>query len=110
MHNLNLATGCLPGHLQKLEKSGVTVNAMAPGLVPGSNLFSKMSMETQNMLKQRGGTDIEQGADTAVWLAADTEVGNLNGKFFEQRKEIACEYRNVEDEEKLLGICESMVR
>lgn len=94
---------------RRLEKSGVTANAMAPGLVPTSNLFSKMSSETQNMLKQRGGADPAQGADTAVWLASNTEVEHINGKFFEQRKEIACEFRNNENEEKLWDICEGMI-
>ncbi len=94
---------------RRLEKSGVTANAMAPGLVPTSNLFSKMSPETQNMLKQRGGTNPAQGADTAVWLSSNPEVEYINGKFFEQRREIGCEFRNIEHEEKLWDICEGMI-
>jgi hypothetical protein len=36
----------------------------------------------------------------------DVEGGS--GKFVEQRKEIACEFREVEDEEKLWKICDTL--
>ena len=94
---------------RRLEKNGISVNAMAPGLVPNSNLFAKMSPETKNMLTKRGGVDFTQAADTAVWLASDTEAEHINGRFFEQRNEIACEFRNIKDEEKLWDICEGMI-
>lgn len=93
---------------RRLGKSNVTVNAMAPGLVPGTNLFSRMSVETRRALHQRGGSSVAQGADTAVWLASNLEIEGVSGKFFEQRKEIACDFRNTEDEEKLWNICERM--
>jgi hypothetical protein len=32
----------------------------------------------------------------------------INGKFFEQRKEIACSFRIVKNEEMLWNICEKM--
>ena len=90
---------------RRLEKSGVTVNAMAPGLVPESNLFSRMSIETRRALSQRGTASVAQGADTAIWLASNPEIENMSGKLFEQRNEISCCYRNIEDEEKLWKIC-----
>jgi NAD(P)-dependent dehydrogenase (short-subunit alcohol dehydrogenase family) len=93
---------------RRLKNTGVAVNAMAPGLVPGSNLFSKMSADTRHALHQRGGVTVAQGADTAVWLAGNPEIEGVSGKFFEQRKEIACDFRNVEHEEKLWNICEKM--
>ena len=95
---------------RRLQGSGVTANAMAPGLVPGTNLFAKMSKETRSALEQRGGYSIAQGADTAVWLASSPEVEGVTGKFFTQRQEVACEFRNVEAEEKLWDICDSLVR
>lgn len=95
---------------RQLEKNDVAVNAMAPGLVPESNLFSRMSVETQRALRLRGGTTVAQGADTAVWLASNPGIEGVSGKFFEQRKEIACNFRNAEDEEKLWNICEKMAR
>jgi NAD(P)-dependent dehydrogenase (short-subunit alcohol dehydrogenase family) len=93
---------------RRLEKSGVTVNAMAPGLVPESNLFRRMSVETHRTLRQRGGVSVAQGADTAVWLASDPKIEGVNGRLFEQRKEIACHFRNIEDEEKFWDICRKM--
>ena len=93
---------------RRLKKSGVTVNAMAPGLVPESNLFSKMSIETRRALQQRGTADVIQGADTAVWLASDPEIGMVSGELFEQRKIISCNFKNIENEEKLWNICRKM--
>jgi NAD(P)-dependent dehydrogenase (short-subunit alcohol dehydrogenase family) len=95
---------------RRLENSGVTANAMAPGLIPETCLFRGMSPETRLELKKRGGRSIAQGADTAVWLACSSEVEGISGKFFEQRQEIVYEFRDVEAEEKLWCICASMVK
>lgn len=94
---------------RRLEGSGVTANAMAPGLVPGTNLFSRMSAETREDLQRRGNTSIEQGADTAVWLASSPDVEGVSGKFFEKRKESPCPFRDSKAEEKLWDICERLV-
>jgi len=94
---------------RRLENSGVTANAMAPGLIPKTGLFRGMSTETRFELNKRGGRSITQGADTVVWLASSPEVDGMSGKFFEQRKEIVCEFRNVETEEKLWSICERLI-
>lgn len=90
---------------RQLENTGVTVNAMAPGLVPGTGLFRGMPEKTKSDISKRGGHSIALGADTAVWLASSSDVDGLSGKFFEQRKERACEFRNMESEEKLWSIC-----
>lgn len=95
---------------RRLENSGVTVNALAPGLVPETGLFRGMPTETRFELNKRGGCGIAQGADTVVWLASSSEVEGMSSKFFEQRKEIICEFRNVEDEEKLWSLCEQLIR
>ena len=94
---------------RRLEKSGVAVNAMAPGLVPETGLYRDTPEPMRLMLKQRGGRSAAEGADTAVWLASSREVEGVSGKFFEQRREILCEFRNTEVEEKLWGICERLV-
>jgi NAD(P)-dependent dehydrogenase (short-subunit alcohol dehydrogenase family) len=94
---------------RRLEKSGVTVNAMAPGLVPQTGLYRDTPEPMRLMLKQRGGRSAAEGADTAVWLASSRAVEGVSGKFFEQRREILCEFRNTETEEKLWGICERLV-
>ena len=56
-----------------------------------------------------GGRTSAQGADTAVWLASSPEVEGLSGKFFVEREERACEFRNKDAEEKLWGICKGWV-
>lgn len=93
---------------RRIENSGITVNAMAPGLVPETGLFRNMPTETRSELHKRGGRSIAEGADTAVWLASSPEVDGVSGKFFEQRKEIKCEFRNEDAEEKLWSICEGL--
>ncbi len=93
---------------RRLENSGVTANAMAPGLTPDTGLFRRMPIESRLELNKRGGCSIADGADTAVWLASSSEVDGISGKFFEKRKEIVCEFRNVEAEEKLWSICEEL--
>jgi NAD(P)-dependent dehydrogenase (short-subunit alcohol dehydrogenase family) len=94
---------------RRLEKSSVAVNTMAPGLVPETGLYRDTPEPMRLMLKQRGGRSAAEGADTAVWLASSREVEGVSGKFFEQRREILCAFRNTEVEEKLWGICERLV-
>ncbi len=94
---------------RRLQKSGVTANAMAPGLVM-TNLYRDLPPEARLALEKMGARTVPEGADTAVWLASSPEVEGVSGRFFEQRKEIPCEFRNEEVEERLWGICQSLVR
>lgn len=94
---------------RRLEGTGVTANAMAPGLMPDTGLYRDSPPETVRMLKQRGGRTVAEGADTAVWLASSPDVEGVSGKFFELREECECEFRNKQAEEKLWSICEKMV-
>lgn len=94
---------------RRLEKSGVTANAVAPGLVPDTGLFRGMSSQTRVDLKRRGGGSIAQGADSVVWLASSPAVEGVSGKFYEQRQERPCELREMEVEEQLWDICETLV-
>jgi NAD(P)-dependent dehydrogenase (short-subunit alcohol dehydrogenase family) len=96
---------------RRLEGSGVTANAMAPGLVAGTGLYRDASPAVKALMHVLGlffGRTVAQGADTAIWLASSPEVEGMNGKFFDQRKEIPCKFRNAEAEEKLWGICEGL--
>ena len=94
---------------RRLEKSGVTANAMAPGLVTETGLYRHAPPELLARLRQRSERTSAQGADTAVWLASSDKMEGVTGKFFGDRKEIPCEFRSMESEEKLWSICERLV-
>jgi NAD(P)-dependent dehydrogenase (short-subunit alcohol dehydrogenase family) len=98
---------------RRLEGSGVTANAMAPGLVVKTGLYRDTSSRIRLILRFVSlffGRSVAQGADTAIWLARSSEVEGVNGKFFDQRQEISCSFRNAEAEEKLWTICEGLTR
>jgi len=95
---------------RRVEGSSVTVNAMTPGLITETGLYRNAAPELVGRLSQySGGRTSAQGADTAVWLASDSDVEGLSDKFFEDRKELPCEFRNIKSEEKLWSICEGLV-
>jgi NAD(P)-dependent dehydrogenase (short-subunit alcohol dehydrogenase family) len=90
--------------------SGVSANAMTPGLVVDTGLYRHTPPEVMARLRQRGGRTVEQGADTVVWLATSAEVEGMSGKLFDQRREIVCEFRGEAAEERLWTYCEGLVR
>jgi len=95
---------------RRLRGSGVTANAMTPGLITETGLYRNAPPELMVRLRQySGGRTIAQGADTAVWLASSPELEGVSNKFFEDRAELECEFRNKKDEEKLWSICEGMI-
>lgn len=89
---------------RRLEGSGVTANAMAPGFVPATGLARGLSPEMQRAYAGRSGRSLHEGADTAVWLAASRGVEGVNGRFFFDRRERPCEFRNQAVEERLWTI------
>lgn len=94
---------------RRLEGSGVTANAMAPGLIADTGLYRHTPREVMAQLRQRGGGRTpSDGADTAIWLASSPEVEGVSGKFFENRKDIPCSFRNRDAEERLWSILESL--
>ncbi len=95
---------------RRLKGSGVTANAMTPGLITETGLYRHAEPELVTRLSRyAGGRTSVQGADTAVWLASAPEVEGVSGKFFEERAELPCEFRNKRAEEKLWRICEGLV-
>lgn len=70
---------------QRLEGTGVTVNAIHPGLVAKTKLLDETGGFFRWMTNTVGGTP-EKGADTAVWLATAPEAANVNGKLLAKRK------------------------
>lgn len=95
---------------RRLAGQGVTVNAMAPGFVPQTGLTRNLSPELREAYRHRTGRSVEQGADTAVWLAASSAVQDVTGRFYYDRKELPCEFRDRDTEERLWALCESFSR
>ena len=91
---------------RRLETQGVTVNAMAPGFVPQTRLSRNLSPGVRDAHSRRAGRRVAQGADTAVWLAVSPEVEGVTGRFFYDRAELPCEFRDTDREEKLWAICQ----
>lgn len=94
---------------RRLQPLGITVNAMTPGFVPGTELSRDLEPEARRSYKERTGRSMAEGADTAVWLAASAEVAGITSRFFTDRREVPCEFRNHETEDRLWGICEDFV-
>jgi retinol dehydrogenase-14 len=97
--------------VRRLDGSGVTANAMAPGLIVDTGLYRNAPAPVMSQLRQRGGGRTPaDGADTAIWLASSPELDGVTGKFFENRKEIPCSFRDPDREERLWSICEGLAR
>ena len=96
---------------RRLNDSGVTANAVAPGLAIKTGLYRDAPSSSMAIMRIVGlffGRSIEQGADTAVWLASSPDMVGVTNCFFDSRKEIPCKFRNVEAEEKLWSLCEGL--
>ncbi|MCC6611965.1 MAG: SDR family oxidoreductase [Anaerolineae bacterium] len=65
---------------RRVEGTGVTVNALHPGVV-STNFFKSAG------LGMRGTLTPEEGADTQIWLAQSDEVEGVSGKYFVRRRE-----------------------
>lgn len=92
----------------QLQGSGVTVNAGNPGLIK-----SELSRETSGVfgavfsLLQRimAKTPVD-GADTFIWMAAAKELEGVSNKFFTDRKETTCQFRDPAMIKQLVAMCE----
>jgi NAD(P)-dependent dehydrogenase (short-subunit alcohol dehydrogenase family) len=94
---------------EKLRDQGVTVNVIHPGGVStgiGRNqkglwgLLVRLAFLTQKSVKD--------GADTATWLASASELDGVSGKFWADRKERVCEFRDMASCHKLWALCASL--
>ena len=99
-------------HARRLEGSGVTANASAPGMVLSTNIYADVPAVQKAVLKVVnrfvGQQTPAQGADTTAWLASSPEVAGITGGLFEERQRIPCEFADPVAEEQLWGICESL--
>ena len=91
---------------RRLAGSGVTATAYAPGFVAGTELSRGLLPPVRDAYRRRTGRTVEEGADTAVWLASSDAVEGISGEFFMDRRAIPCELRNEATEEALWRECE----
>ena len=95
---------------RRMQGTNLTANAMTPGLVAETGLYRNAPPELVTRLMQfSGGRTSTQGADTIVWLASAPELEGVSNKFFMDREEHVCQFRNEESEEKLWSICKELV-
>ena len=72
---------------QRLDGSGVVVNAVHPGLVAKTRLLQD-TRGPFKLLTDTFGSTPEKGADTVLWLATAPEAATVTGKMFTKRTEI----------------------
>ncbi len=94
---------------RRLKGTEVTINAMTPGLITETKLDRHAEPElVQRLTQYSGGRTSVEGADTITWLASDPKLAKVTNKFFADREEVECKFRNKQDEEKLWKICEQL--
>jgi NAD(P)-dependent dehydrogenase (short-subunit alcohol dehydrogenase family) len=93
---------------RRLADSGVTVNAIAPGLVTETRLYRDLPHGIRRQLEQQASRSTSEGADTAVWLAHAPELEGVSGRFYEQRNEQPCQFRDPDLTEMLWGRCQQI--
>ncbi len=95
---------------RRLAGTGVTANVMNPNntrtgaFKKGGGLLAKL-VHLGNLFVSESA---ETGADTAVWLAASKDVDGVTGKYWEKRREVACQFRDPAREDALWALCERM--
>lgn len=80
---------------RRLAGTGVTVNAVHPGVVATELLFGGWG---PLRLLRRFLRTPEQGADTSVWLASSPELEGVTGRYFRDRREIVPSRAALDDE------------
>ena len=63
---------------RRLEGTGVTVNALHPGVISTKLLHVSFS----------GGGPVQEGAQTPVYLATASEISTTNGAYFSERRQV----------------------
>jgi len=71
----------------RLAGSGVTANAVHPGLVANTNLLTQTGGMFQWLTNRLGKTP-DVGADTVVWLATSSEAAGETGGLWHKRKRL----------------------
>lgn len=94
---------------KRLAGTGVTVNAMHPGmvstdLVRGGSLKSVVAKPVFALF----GRSPKRGADTASWLATSRELEKTSGRYFVDRREKRDRFDDEAQIEALWSLCERM--
>jgi retinol dehydrogenase 14 len=77
---------------RRFEGSGVTVNALHPGVVNsgfGDNAKTPFMRVAYWLIKRFGAISPSEGAKTSVHLASSPDVAGVTGKYFEKRQIVA---------------------
>lgn len=74
---------------RRLEGTGVTANALHPGLV-ATNIGQNNGMLAKGFIlwARVKGVSVEEGARTVVYLASSAEASGISGKYFTKEREI----------------------
>lgn len=72
---------------RRLKGTGITVNALEPGVVATGMLADYMGVPSQGGDVSTFGATPEEGAETSIYLASSSEVEGLTGKYFARRRE-----------------------
>jgi len=84
---------------KRLQGTGVTVNAMHPGLVAtGWATRSAGVLGVGVRLAHPFMINAEKGADTLVYLASSPEVADVSGKYFYKRKAVSSSRQSTDGE------------
>jgi NAD(P)-dependent dehydrogenase (short-subunit alcohol dehydrogenase family) len=96
---------------RRLAGSSVTANAYSPGLV-WTGLYRDLTGLRRLQLRVISmlfGHSAQEGAEGLTNLALAPEHAGTRDKFFEVRKDVPCQFRNPELEERLWAICDDLV-
>ncbi len=95
---------------RRLRGSGITANAMHPGLV-ATEIFGKrgsLGGLGASITAKLHGRRPEEGADTVVWLAASPDVQGRSGLYWIDRQERRCPFHDDASEGALWELCLDM--
>ncbi len=76
---------------RRLNDNRVTVNAVDPGFVRGTQIGTTLPWTYQlvGRLMQPFMASVEKGADTIVWAACDPSLNGVTGRYLKRRREVS---------------------